>query len=86
MGSRPIALDIGRVCSIWVSPKDEPIQARRVQCPVILDGYPFNKELYTPLMIVNSLFIKLITQAVQYHRILDSSSYSKYYSGSTSVQ
>ena len=24
MGSRPISLDIGRICSIWVSPKDEP--------------------------------------------------------------
>ena len=37
-------------------------------------------------LISPSTIIKLITQAVQYHWILDSSPYSKYYSGSMSVQ
>ena len=44
MGSCPISLDIGRVCAVFGRVRrTSQIQARRVQCPVILDSYPSNE-------------------------------------------
>ena len=47
MGSCPISLDSGQVCAVFERVcRMSQIQARRVQCPVILDGYmyPFNEK------------------------------------------
>ena len=57
MGSRPILLDIGRAWAVLGQVRrTSQIQARRVQYPMILDGYLFN-EKFTP-MFLNGLFIK----------------------------
>ena len=63
MGSHLTSLDIVRVYAVFGRVRrTSQIQARRAQCPVILDGYPFNEEFYiipyTSPMILNGLVIK----------------------------
>ena len=74
----PISLDIGQVCAVFGRVRrTSQIQARRVQCPVIL-GYPSNEIFihHAPMIIIYGLFVH---QAIQYHWILDGLPYRKYY-------